>query len=40
VRAVIVTDEPVVRGSASEAAIRDVLRKLVDGVREARASSA
>jgi chromate reductase len=36
VRAVIVSDEPIARGSTSEAAIRDVLRRLADGVREAR----
>jgi len=32
VRAVIVSDEPIARGSASETAIQDVLRRLVDGV--------
>ena len=39
VRAVIVSDEPIVRGSASEATMRDVLRRLVDGVRETRRRS-
>ena len=39
VRAVIVSDEPIARGSASEAAVRDVLRRLVDGVREMRRDS-
>ncbi len=39
VRAVIVSDEPIVRGSTSEATIRDVLRRLVDGVREIRRRS-
>jgi chromate reductase len=34
VRAVIVSDEPIVRGPTSEATIREVLRRLVDGVRE------
>jgi len=36
VSAVIVSDEPVARGSAAEAAIRAVLGRLVDGVRRAR----
>ena len=36
VRAVIVSDEPIARGPASEAAIRDVLRGLVDVVRRIR----
>ena len=36
VRAVIVSDEPIARGPASEAAIRDVLRGLVDVVRRTR----
>ena len=36
VRAVIVSDEPIARGSTSEATLRDVLRKLVDGVRATR----
>src|SRR5215831_5382240 len=37
VRAVIVSDEPIARGSTSETTIRDVLRRLVDGVvQEAR----
>ncbi len=39
VRAVIVSDEPIVRGSTSEATMRDVLRRLVDGVRETRRRS-
>jgi NAD(P)H-dependent FMN reductase len=39
VRAVIVSDEPIARGSTSEARIRDVLRRLVDGVRETRRRS-
>ena len=39
VRAVIVSDEPIVRGSASKATMRDVLRRLVDGVRETRRRS-
>ena len=39
VRAVIVSDEPIARGSTSEATIRDVLRRLVDGVRGTRAPS-
>src|SRR5690349_13061141 len=34
VRAVIVSDEPIVRGSTSEAMMRHVLRRLVDGIRE------
>jgi len=38
VRAVIVSDAPIARGSTSETAMRDVLRRLVDGVREARRS--
>ena len=40
VRAMIVSDEPVTRGPGSEETIRDVLRRLVDGVREARQGSA
>ena len=36
VRAVIVSDEPVARGSTSEAMIRDVLRRLADEVRATR----
>jgi NAD(P)H-dependent FMN reductase len=36
VRAVIVSDEPIARGPASEATIRDVLRRLADGVRTTR----
>lgn len=39
VRAVIVSDEPITRGSESEATIRDVLRRLVHGVRESRQHS-
>jgi NAD(P)H-dependent FMN reductase len=39
VRAVIVSDEPIARGRASEATLRDVLRRLADGVREARRRS-
>ena len=39
VRAVIVSDEPIVRGSTSEAMMRDVLRRLVDGVVETRQRS-
>jgi len=39
VRAVIVSDEPIARGSTSEAAIRDVLRRLVEGVRATRPPS-
>ena len=39
VRAVIVSDEPIVRGSTSVATMRDVLRRLVDGVRETRRRS-
>jgi len=39
VRAVIVSDEPIVRGVTSEATMRDVLRRLVDGVRETRRRS-
>ena len=36
VRAVIVSDEPIARGATSEATIRDVLRRLADGVRTTR----
>src|SRR5207247_8831960 len=39
VRAVIVSDEPIVRGSTSEATMWNVLRRLVDGVRETRRRS-
>src|SRR5262249_13101433 len=39
VRGVIVRDEPIARGATSEATIRDVLRRLGDGVREARQRS-
>ena len=39
VRAVIVSDEPIARGPGSAAAIRQVLERLVDGVREARQGS-
>ena len=39
VRAVIVSDEPIARGPTSEATIRDVLRRLVDGVRGTRSPS-
>ena len=39
VRAMIVSDEPITRGPGSEETIRDVLRRLVDGVREARQGS-
>ena len=39
VRAVIVSDEPIARGSASEATIQDVLRRLVEGVRGTRRPS-
>jgi chromate reductase len=39
-RAVIVSDEPIARGPTSEATIRDVLRRLADGVRGTRPSSA
>ena len=39
VRAVIVSDEPIVRGSTSEAMMLDVLRRLVDGVLETRRRS-
>jgi chromate reductase len=39
VRAVIVSDEPIARGPTSEAAMRDVLRTLVDAVRETRRGS-
>jgi len=35
VRAVIVSDSPIARESTSDEAIRDVLRRLSDGVREA-----
>ena len=33
VRAVIVSDEPIARGSTSDAAIQHLLRRLVEGVR-------
>jgi len=39
VRAVIVSDEPIARGSTSEATLRDVLRRLVDEARETRRRS-
>jgi chromate reductase, NAD(P)H dehydrogenase (quinone) len=39
VRAEIVSDEPIARGPALESAVRDVLRRLVDAVREARRGS-
>jgi len=39
VRAVIVSDEPIVRGSTSEAMMRGVLRRLVDEVLETRRRS-
>ena len=39
VRAVIVSDEPIARGSTSETTIRDVLCKLVEEVRQARRRS-
>jgi NAD(P)H-dependent FMN reductase len=35
VRAVVVSDEPIVRGPGSAAAMRGILERLVDGVREA-----
>ena len=40
VSAVIVSDEPIARGPASEAALRDVLRSLVDAVRGTRSAEA
>src|SRR5215475_4934437 len=39
VRAVIVSDEPIARGPASHAKMRDVLRKLIDAVRATRQRS-
>ena len=36
---IIVSDEPITRAPESEEMIRDVLRRLVDGVREARQGS-
>jgi len=39
VRAVMVSDEPIARGPTSEATIRDVLRRLADGVRGTRPPS-
>jgi NAD(P)H-dependent FMN reductase len=39
VRAEIVSDEPIARGSTSEATIRNVLRRVVDGVRGTRRPS-
>jgi NAD(P)H-dependent FMN reductase len=39
VRAVIVSDDPIARDPTSEATMRDVLRRLEDGVRETRRRS-
>src|SRR5262249_14165689 len=39
VRAVIVSDEPIARGPASDATLRDVLQRIVEGVRQARRRS-
>src|SRR5262245_6082025 len=39
VRAVIVSDEPIVRGPTSEAALRVVLQRLIDGARATRQRS-
>jgi chromate reductase len=39
VRAVIVSDEPIARGSTSQVEIRNVLQRLADGVRDTRLPS-
>jgi NAD(P)H-dependent FMN reductase len=39
VRAVIVSDEPIARGPTSEATMRDMLQRLIDGARVTRQRS-